>query len=146
MRIPRSVWDRVNEHCLSEKPREACGLLAGRGGVVSRAIPLPNVSPAPDRAYLADPESLYGALRDLEERGEEMLAIYHSHPAGPPALSARDREQAFWPGVVQLVVSLAGPEPEARGYLLPDGGAAAEPRPVRLLIIEDRAGQTRKKV
>jgi len=146
LRIPRSVWDRVNEHCLSEKPREACGLLAGRGGVVSRAVPLPNVSPTPHRAYLADPEYLYQALRDLEERGEEVLAIYHSHPAGPPALSARDLEQAFWPGVVQLVVSLSGQEPEVRGYLLPDSTAAAQPRPVRLLLVEDRAGQTREKV
>jgi proteasome lid subunit RPN8/RPN11 len=135
----------VKEHCCREKPREACGLLAGREGVVSRAIPLPNVSPSPERAYLADPEYLYRALRDLEERGEEMLAIYHSHPGGPPTPSARDLEQAFWPGVVQLVVSLSGREPEARGYLLPEDRTAA-PRPVRVLVIKDRAGQTREKV
>lgn len=107
------------DHCRREMPYEACGVLAGHGDRVTRAIPLPNVASEPAHAYLAEPESLYQVLLDMEERGEELIGIYHSHPNGPPALSDRDREQAFWPGVVHLVVSLAAGQPQLGAWRLP---------------------------
>lgn len=127
--LPHQVWEVVLDHCRREVPHEACGLLAGRGNRVARAIPLPNVAPDPERAYLAEPESLYRALVEMEERGEEMIGIYHSHPAGPPAPSERDREQAFWPGVAHLVISLAGGRPRACAWRL--HGPHPSPAPQR---------------
>lgn len=132
--ILRSAWSQVVAHCRRELPREACGILAGRGRVALRAIALPNASGAPEREYLADPESLYAALCEVEERGEQMLAIYHSHPQGPPHLSPRDLEQAFWPQAVQVVVSLAGRRPVARAFQVEGWGPAARATPVAMRI------------
>lgn len=137
------VWKAVVDHCRREMPYEACGLLTGRGDRVTRAIALPNVAADRGHAYLAEPESLYRALMEIEERGEEMIGIYHSHPDGPPVPSDRDREQAFWPGVVHLVISLAGSRPQACAWRLdgpcpspaaprPAGGSAAGFRKIRL--------------
>ncbi|MDI6893045.1 MAG: M67 family metallopeptidase [Bacillota bacterium] len=120
--VPEPVWEAVLDHCRREMPREACGLLSGLGNTVACALPLPNVAPDPQHSYLAEPECLYRALAEVERRGEEMLGIYHSHPTGSPALSARDREQALWPGVVHVVVSFAGRRPQARAWRLPGCG------------------------
>ena len=126
LHIPRSVWAEVTDHCHHQLPREACGVLVGKGNRVCRAIPLPNVSPSPARAYLADPEHLYRVLLELEDRSAELLAVYHSHPGGPATLSSTDLEQAFWPGVVHVVVSLAGESPCAAGFRVQGRGRDAQ--------------------
>lgn len=135
--ILRSAWLQVIAHCRRELPREACGILAGRGRTALRAIALPNASGTPEREYLADPESLYAALCEVEERGEQMLAIYHSHPQGPPNLSSRDLEQAFWPQALQVVVSLAGRRPVVRAFHVEGCGLAARASPVNIRICKD---------
>lgn len=135
--IPQSVWGEVIQHCRQHLPREACGILAGTGSMVRRAIPLPNASPSPTRAYLADPESLYRTLLDLESRQEEMLAIYHSHPQGPPVLSPADLEQAFWPHLLQVVISLADEEPQAGVFRTKGEVSSVLAFPLHLEILKD---------
>ncbi|MEW6545449.1 MAG: M67 family metallopeptidase [Bacillota bacterium] len=141
--IPRRVWGEVIHLCRLQLPGEACGILAGTGNRVSRAIPLPNISPTPTRAYLADPESLYRALLDIEERGEQLLAIYHSHPAGPATLSPVDLEQAFWP-VVHVVISPADNEPRAAAYRLQRRNTGTAVFPVCLEFGPDPAEQRKE--
>ena len=56
---------------------------------------------------------------DFEDRGETMIAIYHSHPVDPAYPSATDARNAFYPDSVFLICSLLQPDqPVIRGYLL----------------------------
>ena len=91
------------EHAHSELPNECVGLLFGTEKGVQRRVPLANVAARPETRYFAQPEELLAALQEADRRGETLLALYHSHPNGPPTPSATDLEEARY-GVVHLVV------------------------------------------
>jgi proteasome lid subunit RPN8/RPN11 len=42
----------------------------------------------------------------MRERGEELFAIFHSHPQAPAEPSATDLELAAYPDALYLIVSL----------------------------------------
>jgi proteasome lid subunit RPN8/RPN11 len=71
-------------------------------------------------SYEAAPRELFAAQRVMRERGEELVAIYHSHPrSADPAPSERDVRLAYYPQAVHLIVGFAaGDEPVARAYRL----------------------------
>jgi len=110
----RSMWDDAR----ARAPEEAVGLLVGRGGCAAAAWPLPNASEEPRVHYRAEPQALLSALRRADREGFEVLALYHSHPAGPSSPSERDRAEATW-RVPYVILGL--PEARARAFLLPEG-------------------------
>ncbi len=58
----------------------------------------------------------------MDERGEDLVAIYHSHPASQPYPSPTDRAEAHYPESVYVLVSLRTATPEVRAFrILPDG-------------------------
>jgi proteasome lid subunit RPN8/RPN11 len=60
---------------------------------------------------------------DVESRGEEVLAIVHSHVASPAVPSRTDVELAYFPEALYLICSLANPDqPETRAWSVSDGG------------------------
>lgn len=72
--------------------------------------------------YRIDPREQLRAFRDMDDRGEELFAIYHSHPASQPYPSPTDRAEAHYPEAVYILVSLRTDDPEVRAYrILPDG-------------------------
>ena len=105
---PEQVAEIV-AHARAEYPHEACGLLGGRDGRVEKVYPLPNAEHSPVR-YLADPEAQYQAMMEIEERGWEIVAIYHSHPDSPAYPSATDLEMAYYPDSICLIISLIDQE------------------------------------
>lgn len=92
------------------------------GGEPRRVIRCANVHETPTTRYLIDPRELLRAFRAMDERGEELVAIYHSHPASQPYPSPTDRAEAHYPDAIHVLVSLRSSEPEVRAFrILPDG-------------------------
>lgn len=108
-------------------PEEICGMVIGRPGAPDTygVRPVPNIAnrePQDDpggrlrdarTAYKMDPLEQLRVLREVDARGWEVLAFYHSHPDHAAYFSAMDRERALmadgeplWPGVTYLVVSV----------------------------------------
>jgi [CysO sulfur-carrier protein]-S-L-cysteine hydrolase len=98
------ILEQVIQHAKKVYPQEACGLLIGRN-TVDRFIPTRNVSLNPHQ-YEIDPAELIATLRALRETGEDLLAIFHSHPHGPDEPSKTDIERAYYPEAAHLIVSL----------------------------------------
>ena len=94
MVIPAEVRAALAEHAEAERPNEACGLLAIRGGVAERYIAGRNVAASPYRFELeTDPDTWF-----LEDEGYE-LAVFHSHLTSPPRPSRTDVENiGLWEG------------------------------------------------
>jgi len=105
------------EHARREAPHECCGLIGGRDTRTQTIYPLRNVAADPLVTYEAAPEDLFAAQRAMRDRGEQLLAIYHSHPrAGDPTPSATDVRLAYYPSAVYFIVGLAGEAPCLRAF------------------------------
>jgi proteasome lid subunit RPN8/RPN11 len=104
-RVPRPLVEEMFAHARECAPLECCGLLGGGAGGARTAYPLRNVAPRPEVAYEAAPEELFDAQRRMRARGEELVAVYHSHPRSPdPAPSATDVRLAFYPSAVYFII------------------------------------------
>jgi proteasome lid subunit RPN8/RPN11 len=59
----------------------------------------------------------------MREAGEDLLAIYHSHPASPAAPSSIDIAEAGYPDAIYLIISLNTKGVlEMRGFRIREGG------------------------
>ena len=126
IRIPDLLLGEVIEHARVEMPIECCGLLAGhienRVGVATTHFPIGNDLASPT-GYLTNARDLFAAFRAMRSGGIELLAVYHSHPAGEPVPSRRDvEENTYGESVVHLIVGLTGPEPDVRAWWLTETG------------------------
>lgn len=124
MRIPRSLYERMVEHARSEAPDECCGMVAGRDEDVVEVYPATNVEHSHLR-FMIDPTEQLEIDRAIEQAGLELTAIYHSHTRTAPRPSETDMIYGkLWPGVLWVIVGLAGEEPEVRTWRIDDGHAA----------------------
>jgi [CysO sulfur-carrier protein]-S-L-cysteine hydrolase len=136
MRIPRSIYEELVEHARAEAPNECCGLIGGEDGEARTVYRARNAEASPLR-YNLDPQDQIRIYGEIEERGEDLVAIYHSHTASPAYPSQTDinlalmdrredgevvgREPVF-PGVVYLIASLADGEEPLRGFQIDEEG------------------------
>jgi proteasome lid subunit RPN8/RPN11 len=103
--ISNSILQRILADAALACPSEACGLLLGRGTLVTEARPAANVHSAPATHFEIDPAALIAAHRAARAGGLELLGYYHSHPTGEPEPSAEDRAQASGDGRVWAIVA-----------------------------------------
>ena len=88
---------------------EACGLLAGIDGIITRAFPAAN-SLASATAYEIAPEELFRLMKEIRAAGLQMIGIYHSHPRGDNSPSSSDISCAYYPDAAYFIIS---PQPDA---------------------------------
>jgi proteasome lid subunit RPN8/RPN11 len=78
---------------------------------------LRNAAAHPQVAYEASPQELFTAQRQMRERGEQLIAIYHSHPTAIlPLPSDTDVRLAYYPSAIYLIVGLGGDEPIVKAF------------------------------
>jgi proteasome lid subunit RPN8/RPN11 len=118
--ITSDLWDRIVSDVQKRLPEEACGLLAGCGNQVLDVIPIENVFHSPTR-YRMKPQGQLSAFQHIEQKNWEMLAIYHSHPAGPGYPSNTDINEAYYPESVYIIVSQDSGIFIPRGFMINDG-------------------------
>jgi len=125
IRLPPEFAQEMIAQAREEAPYEACGVIAGKGG---RAVKLYRTANAEHSTttYRLEPEEQYKIFIEMEEKGWELWAVYHSHPAFPPYPSARDIEQAYFPEALYIIVLLAQEEPEIRAFRIVGGEVREE--------------------
>ncbi|HET8592766.1 MAG TPA: M67 family metallopeptidase [Solirubrobacterales bacterium] len=120
MRIPNQIYEELLEHARAEEPNECCGLIGGRDGEARTVYRARNAEASPLR-YNLDPQDQFRIMSEMEERGEDLSAIYHSHTASPAYPSQTDINLAAYPDALYLIVSLAEGEEPLRGFRITDG-------------------------
>ncbi len=134
MEIAPELVEQIVAHALAEAPNECCGVVAvepaaespppgsARGSRATAVRRARNVHASPKR-FEIDGRDVLAAMRDFEEHGWEIGAIYHSHTHTEPYPSQTDVNfAAHWPGVEWIIVGLAGGErPKVRSYLIEEG-------------------------
>lgn len=124
MKIPQHVYDQMLDHARAEVPNECCGLVGGKDGSAVTYYPANNSEASPFR-YNLDPQDQFRIMMEMEEKGEELAAIYHSHTKSPAFPSQTDINLASYPGVMYLIASLKEGEEPLRGFTI-EGGEVAE--------------------
>jgi proteasome lid subunit RPN8/RPN11 len=113
--IPAAVRDEIVAHARAGLPNEACGILAGLDGRVERFFPAESDEPSP-YYYRIHSRDQIRIMNEVDQAGLDLVGIYHSHTSSPAFPSRTDAEQAFWPDAVYVIVSLASPDADVRGY------------------------------
>ena len=117
MKIAQTLVDEIVAHALEDRPNECCGMVSGSDGVATEVFRARNALASPF-SFDMEPSDQFGIYTTIEDRGEEILAIYHSHTKSPAEPSQSDRNNArSWPDPVWLIVSLADADnPVLRGW------------------------------
>jgi proteasome lid subunit RPN8/RPN11 len=109
--IPGDLADALLEHARAELPNEACALVSGSlaEGLALAVHPARNSEASPLR-YNVHPEDLVRITFEIEDAGQDLVAIFHSHTRSPAVPSATDRRAAMYPDTFYLVATLADPD------------------------------------
>lgn len=109
--LTAEVADVMLAHARGELPNEACGLLSGdlAAGQGTRYHTARNAEASPLR-YNVHPDDLVRIVFAIDEAGEDLVAIFHSHTHTAAVPSSTDRRTAQYPGVFYLVATLADRE------------------------------------
>ncbi len=106
LKLERTLVNQILSQAQSTPETEICGLLGGTEGRARHCYPVTNQAPHPRRRYQMAPQEQIEAMRQMREAGEELVAIYHSHPTSAAIPSATDLKEAHYPDAAYLIVSL----------------------------------------
>ena len=132
LRIRESLVEQMVAHARRDHPDEACGVIAGPVGSDSpeRFIPMDNAARS-TTFYEFDSMDLLRLYREMDERDEEPIVIYHSHTATEAYPSPTDVSYASEPLAHYVLVSTRqtgnAPGPyEFRSFRIVDGSVTEE--------------------
>jgi proteasome lid subunit RPN8/RPN11 len=135
--IASDTVDEIVAHARRDHPDEACGVVTGPIGSdrPQRFVPMVNAARSPT-FYEFDSLDLLRLYRDMDDRDEEPVVVYHSHTATEAYPSRTDVAYASEPGAHYVLVSTREPDTvEFRSYRIVDGIVTEEE--VRVVAVLD---------
>jgi proteasome lid subunit RPN8/RPN11 len=146
LRIGREIMEAIVAHARRDHPDEACGVVAGPAGSDTpvRLIPMENAERS-STFYRFDSMEQLRVWREMDDRDEEPVVIYHSHTATEAYPSRTDVNLAAEPGAHYLLVSTREPDTtEIRSFRIVDGVVTEEPVEIVDAIVDGTAVQSYK--
>ncbi|MFJ1460236.1 Mov34/MPN/PAD-1 family protein [Nocardia sp. N2S4-5] len=127
--IRADLVDAMVGHARADHPDEACGIIAGPEGSdrPERFVAMLNAERSPT-FYRFDSGEQLRVWREMDDRDEEPVVVYHSHTATEAYPSRTDISYAAEPNAHYVLVSTRDPEVhELRSYRIVDGVVTEEP-------------------
>ena len=129
LELSQDLYDAIVAHARRDHPDEACGVIAGPAGAdkAERFIPMLNAARSPT-FFEFDSSDLFKLYREIDERDEEIVVIYHSHTATEAYPSRTDIQYgSMSPDSHWVLVSTRDPETvEFRSFRIVDGDVTEE--------------------
>ncbi len=130
LNISQEFIDQITAQALAELPNEACGVIVGPVGMdqAARIKPMFNSAASPV-FYEFAPQDLLALYRGLDDKDEEIVVVYHSHPTSPAFPSTSDIAYAGEPGAHYVLLSTRAeiaPEIEFRSFRIIAGVVTEE--------------------
>ncbi|MGH2692833.1 MAG: Mov34/MPN/PAD-1 family protein [Actinomycetota bacterium] len=134
--LPRTLYREIVAHARDGLPNEACGVIAGDDGQPVHVYPMRNAERSAV-VYRFDEREQLEVFNEIEGKGWDLLAFFHSHTHTEAYPSPTDRAEAHWrdpisgeeaaayPGTRYLILSLAEQEPVLRAFNF-EGGEPVE--------------------
>jgi [CysO sulfur-carrier protein]-S-L-cysteine hydrolase len=127
--IDAAIMEAIVAHARRDHPDEACGIVAGPAGTdrATRHVPMLNAERS-STFFRFDAREQLRVWREMDDRDEEPVVIYHSHTATEAYPSRTDVSLAAEPQAHYLLVSTRDPErTEIRSFRIVDGAVTEEP-------------------
>ena len=126
--LDAAVRDAVVAHARRDHPDEACGLIVGPAGSgrAERVVEMVNAARSMTQ-FEFEPGEQLRVYRELDDRDEEVVVVYHSHTATEAYPSRTDVRYASQPEAHYLLVSTRDPgAAEVRSYRIIEGTVTEE--------------------
>ncbi|MFW9908852.1 MAG: M67 family metallopeptidase [Candidatus Thorarchaeota archaeon] len=130
LRLGTGHLERLYHHAETCLPLESVALLFGsveEDTIVVNRVELTENMAESRTTFSIDPVLQYNLFVKAEELGEDLVCIFHSHPA-PPAPSKTDLKNMVLNSVVWLIASKQTGTWESRAFILDDG------QPVEIIV------------
>ena len=127
--IDKATYDAIVEHARRDHPDEACGVVAGPAGTdrPARFVPMVNAAMSPT-FYEFSSADLLALYREMDDRDEEPVVIYHSHTHTQAYPSETDVRLAAYPEATYAIVTLQDRDrPDIRAFRILDGEVVERP-------------------
>ena len=125
-KLERAFYEEIVAQGLREFPNECCGLIAAEDGDPVRVFPMRNADASP-ATYRLDGKEQLQVFEELDAKGWDLWAIYHSHTHSDAYPSETDIKLAFYPEARYLLVSIADrANPVIRSFRILDGQVEEE--------------------
>ena len=79
--LPKAIKQQMLEHASTTPTVEVCGLLGGVENRVRHYYPVKNIAEQLATAFYMDPQGQLDAMSMMDDRGEELMAIFHYLPS-----------------------------------------------------------------
>ena len=114
LELSQPTYDAIVAHARRDHPDEACGIVAGPAGSDRpvRVVPMANAERSPTY-YRFDSTEQQRLWRELDDRDEVPVVIYHSHTATEAYPSRTDVSFVGEPDAHYVLVSTADPDRES---------------------------------
>ena len=122
MKIPKDIYEQIILQAQKDLPNEACGYLAGKNGIVTKAYAIKNIDQSHEH-FSFDPEEQFAAIKDMRKENLAAIAVYHSHPETPARPSKEDIKLAYDPEIYYVIISLAGDAPDIKSFKIKNNPA-----------------------
>ena len=106
IQISRKITNQLLHLAQISHDFEICGLIGSKNGLPAHCYPIKNAAEHPQQRFLLDAGQQISAMAKMRELGEDLFAIYHSHPTSPALPSSHDLELAAYPEALYLIISL----------------------------------------
>ena len=127
LEIPEDILEQMIAQAIRETPIEACGILGGTEGKVSRLYEMTNAEASCEHFTMV-PEEQFKVVKEMRADGISMQAVYHSHPETPARPSEEDIRLAVMPGATYVILSLVDEKgPDVKAFQIEDGVVTTVP-------------------
>lgn len=126
--IDPAVRDAIVAHARRDHPDEACGIVAGPVGSdrPERVVEMTNAARSMTQ-YEFEPGEQLRVYREMDDRDEEAVVVYHSHTTTEAYPSRTDVRHASQPDAHYVLVSTRDAEKvEIRSFRIVDGEISEE--------------------
>jgi proteasome lid subunit RPN8/RPN11 len=106
IQIPLPIMQQLLHHAQSSSTTEVCGLIGSSQKVPKSCYPVSNSHSQPECKFTFNPVEQIAAFKTLRAKGEELFALYHSHPHSTAYPSSTDLALVSYPEVLYLIISL----------------------------------------
>ena len=130
--LPQEIYDAIVAHARADHPDEACGIVAGPEGSdrPERFVPMMNAERSPT-FYRLDADEQFKVWKEMDDRDEEPVIIYHSHTSTEAYPSRTDVSYASEPNAHYVLVSTRDADKlgefQFRSFRIVDGEITEEP-------------------